>query len=1064
MKGKIILPMFMILLLVTSVMGIVPIGSVFDDQISYPSKSVETSHETYVGSVDSSSLSTPDYLVNGLLSPIGNNLFDRETFIEKDKFLANNIKNSNDFKKGNTYGAFVMYNGKTGSDELISIGKSCPDNSYVTIFNMVKSGTKWIQANYIFAHAYYKDRVNYYSNYDTGPESKVYYGYTCYTYDDPDSNICTPGSRVCTIGNNYDECSSDGKRWDGKSCSSGTECTQYGNNVIECTADCVKEWLPYQQNVCEGVSFKQTDIQCGTGTRNKVGTKTCSSGFDCVNGECVSQEPEKQCNLLGAYNCRDLAGMFSSAEYVLQQCKNINNVWQWIDVQSPCPGGCYAKGLTGVCLLGNQCRIDSDCTATQFCDKTSVINPLGILTTLGECKETNPEETCSQKEGSICSTNYECVGSVQTATDTDKCCIGHCQKILEKTCSQLSGDICKINEVCDGQIQVAGDTNDCCIGTCESQTNTPKLEIIGDPKFNFATQNIAGFTFGKLTTEVKLTNNGKSMGDYWLLELQPLPVFSLSKKGIDLGVRACDSKYPNNAHTKFKLSAGQTEIISVTSTIVEPYAFDYKIVLFTDCDVNGGIVVTNDMNGGENPFINSDNAWITWEKNIKLDFDNSPEVKCGDGWCQASEQKEQSCEYDCGKGFCGDGTCQKPEMVRITGCKDDCEFGYCDVGYIEKSCSADFQLKVDICTEPANDVNVNWERGVEYDCSGAEPNQYCLLTGCVPNAPDPTICCEVYHGIWSGSTFDCELRSVCEGEEILPGNIKYVFCPNDCGDVVPPETCILTSTPVEIQGLESATETKVTEFRKTHQCETDLDCCGYGNVTCVLSEKASDWWQKLWDIGNDQYGFCLSDENKNLIGTTDTYSFKVQKGINPNDISKFTATDLMKSSCTTTQQCEEIEGETINCRPMSWLISEGHVTETEAEDLLDKSAIAFGAGGAAVGIGACVAGASALTIATAGTAGIVAFPLCAIAGGVIGVGIDDILSTFGNKDTEQAGYCIMESEESFDIKSWVAELFGWDADDEKVTYAIIIAIVVLIGIIIMLSKPPKQKQPRIQSY
>jgi hypothetical protein len=178
-------------------------------------------------------------------------------------------------------------------------------------------------------------------------------------------------------------------------------------------------------------------------------------------------------------------------------------------------------------------------------------------------------------------------------------------------------------------------------------------------------------------------------------------------------------------------------------------------------------------------------------------------------------------------------------------------------------------------------------------------------------------------------------------------------------------------------------------------------------------------------------GICVDYEplecSTNAAGNS-----KVQIGINPNKISESTATDLLKSACTTTDQC--VEGST--CKTMNYLIEKGYLTESEADQKLKLSkSLALTGGGAVLGVGACASIAGAATIATAG-AGAVLFPLCAVVGGSVGFGFDTLLSSIGSEQSDKYGYCILDSSSDLSkYTGWAAfiEITGDDGVDGLIT-------------------------------
>jgi len=181
--------------------------------------------------------------------------------------------------------------------------------------------------------------------------------------------------------------------------------------------------------------------------------------------------------------------------------------------------------------------------------------------------------------------------------------------------------------------------------------------------------------------------------------------------------------------------------------------------------------------------------------------------------------------------------------------------------------------------------------------------------------------------------------------------------------------------------------------------ETDTDCGGSECYKCRngwTCERTTDCQSGLQCLE----GYCSSSDT----------SRGNQKGISASKIKKMTAEDLAASACTKTIQCEE-ESE---CQSLQFLVDSGSLTDEEAESIIDRSAIFFTSAGAIGGIAAC--GAASLVLLPAAP---ILFPLCALAGGALGLGINDIFESFGDKDLSKAGYCIKEGV-GLEIFEWAA--------------------------------------------
>ena len=199
----------------------------------------------------------------------------------------------------------------------------------------------------------------------------------------------------------------------------------------------------------------------------------------------------------------------------------------------------------------------------------------------------------------------------------------------------------------------------------------------------------------------------------------------------------------------------------------------------------------------------------------------------------------------------------------------------------------------------------------------------------------------------------------------------------------------------------------------------DLEIISAGTGTLLEGQRCSENYQCASGIC-EKPSFLKPKVCVSGLAGTDSVStnLKVQKSIDPNKIRSTTSKDLLKSSCTTTDMCEEGSF----CKTIDSLVEDGYLTKSEATQKLKTSQtiLLSGAGGAA-GVGACVAAASALSISTAGTAGIVAFPLCAVAGGSVGYALSSLLASIETGRGDKYGYCVPESGGTLD------NLFKWAA-------------------------------------
>ena len=144
-----------------------------------------------------------------------------------------------------------------------------------------------------------------------------------------------------------------------------------------------------------------------------------------------------------------------------------------------------------------------------------------------------------------------------------------------------------------------------------------------------------------------------------------------------------------------------------------------------------------------------------------------------------------------------------------------------------------------------------------------------------------------------------------------------------------------------------------------------------------------------------------------------------QKTIKREDVQKTTATDLLKSACSSSDVCEPAS----TCESMQSLIDNQYITETKAKSdisvqqriIADTTGVTIGAVGAALigtkaGLGLC-------TAFGAGTAGL-GLPIClgvlasggAILGGTIGDSFFKIFKNIDEAKLNAAGYCMPEDD------------------------------------------------------
>jgi hypothetical protein len=113
---------------------------------------------------------------------------------------------------------------------------------------------------------------------------------------------------------------------------------------------------------------------------------------------------------------------------------------------------CVPSGTCSGDLLGS-----FQCTGSEVCCTNDTVLP-----------------SCSEINGTICSSGYTCAGgNSQLTNDSSSCCLGQCvEGTQSQTCSELNGTICSTSQTCSGNIlSAASDSGRCCSSTCTSGNN-----------------------------------------------------------------------------------------------------------------------------------------------------------------------------------------------------------------------------------------------------------------------------------------------------------------------------------------------------------------------------------------------------------------------------------------------------------------------------------------------------------------------------------------------------------------------------------------------------------------
>jgi len=298
----------------------------------------------------------------------------------------------------------------------------------------------------------------------------------------------------------------------------------------------------------------------------------------------------------------------------------------------------------------------------------------------------------------------------------------------------------------------------------------------------------------------------------------------------------------------------------------------------------------------------------------------------------------------------------------------------------------------------------------------------------------------------------------CEESPIVePGEGTCGLVPKGLGCTLPAESTIFGKTITEVQwAYEAGCSTGIclnTIVGQGGTCETPI-CCQNGDNFNVLKEgEICSNIVELSECEILEENICVLSGvggGDGLATDTDEQDIELHKGINPEDVSSSTTEDLIASSCTKTEQCESGS----DCRPLSWYINEGFLTEEDAEGNVDKVRLTILGTGAGAVLGT-TGGLLACTALSAVTAGIAA-PLCfgalgvgLITGAVAGSYITDLAEAINNKDINKFGYCTLEETEKNFLED---ELFK--VGDYSVTG--LTALLIGFAILIFVSVLPKR--------
>jgi hypothetical protein len=319
----------------------------------------------------------------------------------------------------------------------------------------------------------------------------------------------------------------------------------------------------------------------------------------------------------------------------------------------------------------------------------------------------------------------------------------------------------------------------------------------------------------------------------------------------------------------------------------------------------------------------------------------------------------------------------------------------------------DIQRNIIITADPGENIFINWFRGSPSD------GQYSAHLSDSRQFMD-----EIYLGYGGGST----VTLTCDASAYWNYDCYFEIytCPKPClsnSDCLTGQTCDKSVLSQKIPNAGVCISFIPTHQTQVYRCEngvkTSLGKVTYGdNNFCIDSSKINYILP-----GGESSGICVNYEPDicNKIPTEDFTNAKVQIGVKADKIQEMTAEDLIKSSCTSTEQCKNGS----SCKSIEYLIDAGYLTEEEANKKLEISkTLVLTSGGAIGGVALCSAIAGVGTLVTGG-AGAILFPLCALTGASAGFGIDALFSQIGSKSKENYGYCILESGSSLE------QYFGW---------------------------------------
>ena len=162
-------------------------------------------------------------------------------------------------------------------------------------------------------------------------------------------------------------------------------------------------------------------------------------------------------------------------------------------------------------------------------------------------------------------------------------------------------------------------------------------------------------------------------------------------------------------------------------------------------------------------------------------------------------------------------------------------------------------------------------------------------------------------------------------------------------------------------------------------------------------------------IGGTASGVCYSPLNPPCTSNKAVF-ITTQDGITVSQLNSFTTKDLLKSICTTSDQCKNG-----TCLTLKSLKDNGDITITKENNIISQTAtyLVLPATGAVTATAICTGLVASGAVVTAGATAWL-LPLCGVVGASVGFAGDkvvtDISTAVQNKQDSSFGYCIVESQ------------------------------------------------------